>query len=157
MGRSVRLHRASRYAIARSCDASGQPCRSGLGYAILAHFLPSATTAVACLRDADCFSLFIRTFTERRGDSRTVVYLHSPQGLIDSFAELYLRRVGIGIAHFVGDVSPPATKDSKIEHFLANLIHASPKNLNLLALVEALLHFHGNRGREALKTAVIHV
>ena len=50
-GRSFKVNRRSRYAIARKVEEFGQPSRVGFGNEVLEYFFPRATTSLTCLVD----------------------------------------------------------------------------------------------------------
>src|SRR5260370_12553319 len=58
-GRSFKLSRRSRYAIALKVEKFGQPSRVGFGKAVLEYFFPRATTSLACLADTGWLGLVI--------------------------------------------------------------------------------------------------
>src|ERR1700733_5894573 len=59
-GRSFRVRRRSRLAIARRLERLGQPLRVGFGKAVLEYFLPRATIFLIRLDDADRLNSLIR-------------------------------------------------------------------------------------------------
>src|ERR1700733_12369077 len=64
-GRSFRVSRRSRLAIARRLERLGQPSRVGFGKAVLAYFLPRATIFFTRFDDADRFNLLIRIHSKQ--------------------------------------------------------------------------------------------